>query len=256
MLARDEAGKAGIYFLTGINPETGKKKVYIGEAEIIRSRIKVHLKRDFWTTVIFFVSKDENLTKAHIKYLEGNLIDKTLKAGRVELENSSSSGAHLPESDTADMDVFLAKLEQLLPLLGEEFLKPMARGAASPKKSDLLYCEIKGNKATGRQSESGFLVMKGSEAVLKERPSTKRYPHPAILRTQLLNEGVLKGETGRLVFAKDYEFSSPSAAASVIHGGHANGLTAWKDSAGISLKEREQKALSRKRLDNKRERAE
>jgi hypothetical protein len=245
MISREEAGKPGVYFLTGINPETGKEKVYIGEAEIIRSRIKAHLHRDFWKTFIFFVSKDENLTKAHIKYLEGKLIEQTREVGRFELENSASSGAHLPESDTADMDVFLAKVEQLLPLLGQDFLKPMAKGPARSKKSDLLYCEIKGIKATGRQSEDGFLVLKGSEAVLEERPSTKKYPHPAILRAQLLADGLLRAGDGKLVFAKDYEFSSPSAAASVIHGGHANGLTAWKDSAGISLKEREQKALSR-----------
>jgi hypothetical protein len=40
-----------------------------------------------------------------------------------------------------------------------------------------------------------------------------------------------------LVFAKDTEFSSPSSAAAVVHGGHANGLTAWKDKNGRTLKE-------------------
>ena len=49
-----------------------------------------------------------------------------------------------------------------------------------------------------------------------------------------------------MVFTKDYEFSSPSAAASVIHGGHANGLQAWKDTKGISLKEKEEKEVSNK----------
>ncbi len=39
-----------------------------------------------------------------------------------------------------------------------------------------------------------------------------------------------------LVFIKDMEFSSPSAAAAVIHGGHTNGLTAWKDAQGKTLK--------------------
>ena len=40
---------------------------------------------------------------------------------------------------------------------------------------------------------------------------------------------------GFLVFTKDAEFSSPSAAA-VIHGGSANGLTAWKTEGGKLLK--------------------
>ncbi len=67
ILKRPEAGKPGVYFLSGINPESGRDRVYIGEAEIIRTRIKGHLERDFWKTVVFFVRKDENLTKAHIK---------------------------------------------------------------------------------------------------------------------------------------------------------------------------------------------
>lgn len=244
ILQREEAKNPGVHFLTGINPQTGKERVYIGEAEVIRSRIKGHLDRDFWNTITFFVSKDENLTKAHIKYLEGKLIEMTKAADRFELDNSSSSSSHLPESDAADMDVFLAKLEQLLPVLAQEFLRPIRKGFTRGKKADLLFCEIKNVKAVGRPAENGFLVLKGSEAVLEERPSVKKYPYPSILRAQLSADGVLKAENDRMVFTKDYEFSSPSAAASVIHGGSANGLQAWKDSNGISLKEKEEKEVS------------
>lgn len=250
ILQRYEGTKPGVYFLTGINPETGKERVYIGEAEVIRVRIKSHLDRDFWKTIIFFVSKDENLTKAHIKYLEGKLIEMAKVADRFELDNSKSSGSHLPESDAADMDVFLAKMEQLLPVLGQDFLKPITKTAAKPKKTDLLFCEIKNVKATGRLSENGFLVLKGSEAVLEERPSVKKYPYPSKLREQLSSDGVLSADKDKLIFTKNYEFSSPSAAASIIHGGHANGLQAWKDSKGISLKEREQQEMANKGFDS------
>ena len=245
ILQRQEANKTGIYFLTGINSETGKNRVYIGEAEVIKSRIKNHLNRDFWKTIIFFVSADENLTKSHIRYLEGKLIEMTKAADRFELENTNSSSTRLPESDAADMNVFLAKIEQLLPVLGQDFLKPRAKFMVPPKESDLLTCAIKNVKATGKPTENGFLVHKGSEAVLEERPSTTKYPHPLKVRTELKSEGVLIEEKGKLVFTKDYEFSSPSAAASVIHGGHANGLTGWKNTSGVSLKEIEQKKLSK-----------
>lgn len=40
-----------------------------------------------------------------------------------------------------------------------------------------------------------------------------------------------------LEFARDVEFTSASAAAAVIHGGNTNGLTAWKDERGRTLKE-------------------
>jgi hypothetical protein len=199
ILQREESKKPGVYFLTGINPETGKQRVYIGEAEVVRSRLKNHLDRDFWKTIIFFVSKDENLTKAHIKYLEGKLIEMTKEADRCELENTNSSGSHLPESDAADMDVFLAKIEQLLPVLGQDFLKPITKPTLTSSPSELLSCMIKKVKAIGRPTENGFIVLKGSEAVLTERPSVKKYPYPSIVRSQLIAEGVLAEASDKLL---------------------------------------------------------
>ncbi len=74
--------------------------------------------------------------------------------------------------------------------------------------------------------------------MLEERASTKKYPWPHNLRERLKEEGTLGTESDHLVFTRDKEFSSPSAAAAVIHGGHANGLTAWKDKHGKTLKEK------------------
>ena len=148
------------------------------------------------------------------------------------------------------MDVFLAKVEQLLPVLGQDFLKPVVKQTVPVKPSEFLTCTIKKVKATGRPTENGFLVLKGSEAVLEERPSVKKYPYPSTVRSQLLSEGTLTKETDRLVFAKDYEFSSPSAAPSVIHGGHANGLVTWKNEKGVSLKELEQKEMANNAIDS------
>ena len=243
MLKREEATKPGVYFLAGVNPESGRDRVYIGEAEVIRNRIKGHLDRDFWKTLVFFVSKDENLTKAHIKYLEGKLIETAQAVGRFELENAQASGSHLPESDAADMDIFLSRMEQLLPILGQEFLKPVVKNEIKTSKADLLFCEIKGLKATGRQTDNGFVVLKGSAAVLKERPSTQKYQYAANLRAGLRSDGILEEKKDRLVFLADHEFSSPSAAAAVIHGGQANGLSAWKDSKGVSLKQKEEQDI-------------
>jgi len=243
ILKREEADKPGVYFLSGINPETGKERIYIGEAESIRERIRQHLSWDFWKSIVIFVSKDENLTKAHIKYLEGKLIAATKESGRVELENSQSSGSHLPESDTADMDIFLYRMEQLLPLLGQDFLKPIGKSSGHSSKNGQLYCDIKGLRAKGRLSENGLVVFKGSEAVLQERPSAKKYQYSAKLREKLREDGVLKKENDRLIFTRDYEFSSPSAAAAVVHGGSENGLIAWKDSKGRTLKEIEESEI-------------
>lgn len=239
VFAREESQKSGIYFLTGNDPETGKGAVYIGEAECVRDRLKSHLDKDFWNHVVFFTSKDENLTKAHIRYLEGRVIDQARHAGRAIVQNGQSSGARLPESDREDMEIFLEKVHQLLPVLGVEVLVPVSAPTAATSERELLFCEIKGLKATGHLTPNGFVVLAGSQAVLTERPSSQKYPWPVNMRQKLKEEGVLTVKPDHLAFSQDAEFSSPSAAAAVIHGGHANGLISWKNTHGKTLKELE-----------------
>src|SRR5438093_7845440 len=136
VLTRDEAANSGVYFLSGTDSQSGKPAVYVGEAESIRDRLRGHLDKDFWNHVLFFISKDENLTKAHIRYLEGRLIEQAKAGNRFTLHNAQGSGARLPEADRADMEEFLAKIHQLLPVLGSELLTPISGpqdvGVAAP----------------------------------------------------------------------------------------------------------------------------
>lgn len=239
VLSREESQKSGVYLLTGIDPETGKSAVYIGEAETIKDRVKSHLDKDFWNHITFFTSKDENLTKAHIKYLEGRLIEQAKQAGRAVVINNQGSGSRLPESDREDMEIFLEKIHQLLPVLGVEVLVPRTINAAGVTELELLFCEIKGLKATGHLTPNGIVVLAGSQAVLIDRPSSQKYPWALNMRKRLIDDGVLASKMDHLLFTQDAEFSSPSAAAAVIHGGHANGLISWKNKDGKILKELE-----------------
>ena len=237
VLAREESEKSGVYFLTGTDPESGKSAIYIGEAENIKDRAKSHLEKDFWNQIIFFVSKDENLTKAHIRYLEGKLIEMARSAGRALVTNSQTSGAKLPESDREDMEVFLEKINQLLPVLGVDLLVSSASAKMVASAKEMLLCEIKGLRAQGHLIPNGFLVLRGSQAVLRERASSQKYPWARNMRQKLREDGLLTEQQDHLVFTRDAEFSSPSAAAAVVQGGHANGLIAWKNSKGKTLKE-------------------
>ena len=237
VIARDEAQQPGIYFLAGTDPESGKPSLYIGEAECIKDRVKSHLKRDSWNQIVFFVSKDENLTKSHIRYLEGRLIQTAREAKRAMVENGMSSGAKLPESDREEMEVFLEKVHQLLPVLGIELLVPTAKKPDVTDSQEEFVCRIKGLEARGYLVPNGFLVIQGSQAVKEDRPSADRWPQAKNLRQRLLEEGALVEQGDELVFITDVEFTSPSAAASVVRGGNSNGLTTWKDAAGRTLKE-------------------
>ncbi len=236
VIARDESSNSGIYFLTGVDPETGNAAVYIGVAESIKDRVKSHLDKDFWNQIVYFISKDENLTRAHILYCEGRLIEMAKAASRATVINSQSSGSKLPESDRADMEIFLEKMLQLLPALGVELFVLKVSFTSANSDTSLLTCEIKGLRAIGYRTPNGIVVLKGSQAVLKVRGSTNKYPWAGIMRDKLLKENYLEEKEDHLLFVKDTEFSSPSAAAA-IHGGQANGLTAWKNNKNISLKQ-------------------
>ena len=243
LLEREELDNAGVYFLLGTNPDTGNPKAYIGEAEVIRDRLKQHKAKalEFWNSVVVFISKDENLTKAHIRFLENRLWQESKASARYELENTNGSNPKLPESDREDMEVFLARIKQVLPVLGSDLLTPIVGSTKPTKAQPNLICKIKTVLAHGRRTEAGFVVYKGSTAVLSLRPSAEgQHPFVVTLRGKLIQDGVLIEKDGSFMFTQDAEFSSPSAAAAVIHGGGANGLTAWKDSAGKTLKELEE----------------
>jgi hypothetical protein len=233
LLKREELVSQGIYLLTGFDPEVGKPTLYIGEAESVVKRLKQHRDRDDWSHIIAFVSKDENLTKAHIRYLEGQLIVQANNASRAIIQNNASSGAKLPESDKAEMDVYQQKMLQLLPVLGVDLFKTISTSNADTK-NDLLYCRIKGLVATGNRTVDGCVVYKGSQAVLYHRPSAK---YSKLGRDLLIEQGFLEVKGDHRVFNRDVEFSSPSAAGAAITGGATNGLTKWKNTFGLALKD-------------------
>lgn len=242
LLGREELDKAGVYILIGSDPETSQPRAYIGEAEIIRDRLKQHKVKEFWVSAIVFVSKDENLTKAHVRYLESRLLSEAAHVGRVVLEQNQAGGARLPESDREDMEVFLARIRQLLPVLGSDILAPIVGPVTKAQSGRVLFCRIKGVEARGQRTADGFVVFKGSTAVPSQRKSAEAYPYAAARRNQLINDGTLVEKDGLLAFTKDAEFSSPSAAASAIHGGNANGLTAWRSKESKTLKEIEEES--------------
>jgi hypothetical protein len=239
VLARDEAAKSGIYFLSGIDSESGKSTVYVGEAESIRDRLRSHLDKDYWNHVILFISKDENLTKGHVRYLEGRLIEQAKLAGRALVMNGQASGSKLPESDREDMEIFLERIHQLMPVLGADALLPIGAAPEGYSEKQILVCEIKGLRATGHLTPTGFVVLKGSQAVLKERASAHQYPYTLASRIKLIEDGTLVQDKDHFKFTRDSEFSSPSAAATVVNGGSTNGLIAWKNKSGKTLKELE-----------------
>jgi hypothetical protein len=177
LLAREELDKAGVYILTGSDPTTNAPRAYIGEAEVIRERLKQHKAKEFWISAIAFVSKDENLTKAHIRYLESRLLAEAVQIGRFTIEQNQATGSKLPESDREDMEVFLHRIRQLLPVLGSDILAPIAQPST---KSQPGGCSFAASKAP-RHEGSGHPTVSWFSAA--PPPSWKIAPLPRVILT-------------------------------------------------------------------------
>jgi len=220
---RVDLQSTGVYLLFGRNDE-GKEQVYIGEAESTLKRLNQHLnQKDFWNETIVFISKDENLNKAHIKYIENRLHDIAKEANRYIIENSTTpTQSSISESDRAEMEEFIDNIKMLVNTLGHKVFDE--KRVVSPKsKQDIFY--IKGNRGAegqGEQTSEGFVVFKGSKAAGKAVASMTQ--SLVNLRQKLINDGVLVDKKEYFEFPEDHIFSSPSTAASIVLGRNANGL--------------------------------
>lgn len=246
LIQRKEIQGAAVYFLLG--PDQGMgfgTQVYIGETDNAARRLAQHNKpehnggKDFWERVCIVTSKDANVGKGHIKYLESRLISLAKTANRCALLNSTEPEYKgLPEADISDMEFFLEQILTLLPVLGFDFLRPRAKatttkvteGGEAPERetSPVFIGDVPryGIQARGQEIDGEFVVYKGSKARRTwegaEGSYTKLFNH-------LVTQGVLKPTLDGTLneFAEDYVFSSPSAAAAVVAGRSANGRTHW-----------------------------
>lgn len=230
---RKELTRTGVYVLVGPPEESGLIRVYIGEGDPIRPRLEQHAaKKDFWTSCIAFTSKDENLNKAHVQYLEARLIAQATRAKRCVLDNGNAPQLpSLSEADAADAEGFLTEMMLCFPVLG---IGIFSAAAAEQKLGAELLAKGKGVEARGAETTQGFVVRSGSRAVKSEVPSCLAYLKQ--LRSVLVANGVLKAAGDSYIFTQDYVFASPSTAAGVVLGRSANGRTEWKTNDGKTLK--------------------
>ncbi|EKT3958065.1 GIY-YIG nuclease family protein [Flavobacterium psychrophilum] len=233
---RSDLTSTGVYLLFGKN-ENGKDQVYIGEAESILKRLGQHLtQKDFWHETIVFISKDENLNKAHIKYIENRLHDIAKNANRYSIENSIiPTKSSISESDTAEMEEFIENIKMLVATLGHKVFEDK-REFKPAQKQDVFYLKgIGGADAQGEPTSDGFVVFKGSKVRSED---TNSLSNSFIkLKQKLINDNILIKNKDTFEFPEDYIFSSPSTAAAIIMGRNANGLTEWKLSNGMTLKD-------------------
>ncbi len=244
---REELKGTAVYVLFGkAESPTSRPKAYIGEAENAYARLVQHIsEKEFWNESVVFISKDENLNKAHIKYLESRLYEIASNANRYDLQNGNTpTKSSISEADQAEMEEFIEYIKMLINTMGFKVFEPLIKsGVKGSTSEDSLYIKAaRGADGRGKRTTDGFVVFKDSEIASSTVPSFPKGFNA--LRDELFENEIIKDVGSKMIFQSDYLFSSPSAAAAVLMGRSANGLIEWKDSIGRNLKSIEEQEIT------------
>lgn len=233
---RTDLRGAGSYLLVGKDvADPARDVLYVGETEGIAERLRQHLdKKEFWQEAFAIVSKDENLNKAHVRYMEYRFVEMATKAAKVSIDNTKMPvRPAISEPDAAEMEEFIGNAALLISTLGYKGLDEII--TAETLESPVFFIQAtRGADARGVVTSEGFVVFKDSTMANSEAASI---PSGIVkLRKSLMDQGIVQQGANGYRFTINYFFSSPSQAASVVLGRSANGRIEWKTSAGKVLK--------------------
>ncbi|MDE2834177.1 MAG: GIY-YIG nuclease family protein [Bacteroidota bacterium] len=240
LFRQKDLDRTGIYILAGIDKSSGELCAYIGESVSVEERVRhrnAQDKHEFWTQSYFFTNQGKFFNKAHGLYVESELVELVTRAGRVRVMNKTSpSRPDLAQDAVILAENFRSHLAAILPVLGldileekswpSEIMLPNENGPDPPVPISAPSGLWSFQGACARIDGKRTVVIAGS--IAKEWIGKKGGTY-AQLQEQLAAEGTLHwtGE-GYGVFTRDWEFQSPSAAATVVSGRSASGPASWK----------------------------
>jgi len=244
----EELKSPGVYLLLSRDLNEFQIALYVGEADEVNKRISDHFRgKDWWTDFVIFISKDTNLTKSHVRYLEKKLYDlSNKKTTFINLKNGSNpTGSKLPVSEMDDMDEFLEKISFMLKNLGIINLEKTEIEEINLNDNNIFYIDLTQNRIGDKNNilqaklqitSDGYRLLKGSFIEKDERESFKKHTYFPLRKQFETNEYMQNSKyTGCLILTKDIDVKSPSAAASIAKNRATNGPKEWKLKDGTTL---------------------
>lgn len=230
---KTDLGSQCVYLLIG-ESEEDKQTVYVGEAEEFSKRIRNHHQsKDFWNLVIVFTSKDENLTKAHVKYLESKIAQEITLNNSAHLENGNFPPMpKLPRSDIAEMHEFYEQMKITTSSLGYTFLENIV----SSDNDNLIYCSGVNADAIGIMNNEGVYILENS---LIRRVPTDSFGEVDVQHRNLAlrNKDIVEHNVESYKVVQKIKFTSLSAASAFVLGFKSNGWKLWKNKEGKTMHE-------------------
>lgn len=237
---RSELASPGVYFLFGYDDMKDRPLIYIGEAEDITKRLKQHLdKRDNWYEAIAFISKDSNLNKAHIKYLENRFYILAKECDRYSIDNSNiPTKSSVSEAEQAELEEFIYNAKILINALGHKAFESYSEEQPNRRGENPIFSVSAGTgKAYGIRTADGFVLLKGSSIHEVSADSLK------VGIKKKVEQSRTSGEIKDGILQNDKLFSSSSAAAAYATGYSISGPQQWKTDGGETLKSFETKGM-------------
>lgn len=205
----EDWGVPGVYILLDPVTSDGTWGCYVGKAPAgLRSRLQSHLRaKDHWHKVVL-VCRDttHGFNSAQIGWLEGRLHDLLGTAEDARLHNGvRPTDESLPPWECATLESCVMPISRVLRLLGHDPSTLDDSAALPPKRSSRFF------GVTVADLISGGVVTAETQLV----STNSVWPAKALLLAD-----------GRVQYEQDI-FASPSAAASAVRNGAANGWTFW-----------------------------
>ena len=248
---RSDLKQSGVYFLFGTSDDTGKNVVYIGQAgarkkgEGILSRLQEHKRnpdKDYWTEAVIFTTSNDSSGATEISYLENRFCNMAIEAKRYVVKNGNDPApGHITEEKESELEEFIDNSRIIMGTLGHRVFEPLVddmdsnfQDEAMDNDEQLLFFKIKPRKskleikASGKQTDEGIVVLKGSMISTTEKENLS-------LKVKEARKKALIDENG--ILQEDTLFHSPSFAAAFVVGRTYRGNKAWKNQEGKTLNE-------------------
>lgn len=258
-----EIDNPGVYVLIGADAD--QPQAYIGESESVGKRLATHStnskeggSKEYWVDTVVLISKDENLTKSHVRYVESKLLSSGSDNSRWNFPNDvspSPNAGKLPIDAQAEMDEFIEQAKVLVGILGWDLFRDMRHSSSnadrdvktidSVSSSDNVVFSLKGKTYDARMlvdTTGKHFILKDSKARVDTAGSASE--KLKLQRDDLIKRNVMEERDDFLVFTSDYMFNSPSAAGSIVAGLGVNGRASWKLNDGSSYDDWERKRNS------------
>lgn len=211
----------GVYLLLDPVQADGAFGVYVGKAPAgMRARLQQHERKKAWSRALLIRRATlHGLTSAHAGWLEGDLHELFTAAERANVHNTQTPGDDtVPSYDLRTLESFRDPIVRVLRLLGyeTESVDTDSAAGAAPRRRKSRYHGISVADLIGAG------IVDGGARLVSVNGS---WPASAEVNAD-----------GTIAY-NDQTYPSPSAAASAVKGGAANGWDFWAvESAGKSTR--------------------